>query len=150
MFSSPARWKADMCVDKSQHPNNRVRLAHAAVWVPVLDTAAEFWREYFQASVGPPYASARRPGFTSRFVTLPGDSASIELMSAPWIEPEIAKDRVGWAHVAISVGSAATVDALAKKFDAAGLLMEQPRVTGDGFYEAVVCMPPGILIELTA
>lgn len=127
-----------------------MRLAHVAVWVPVLDAAAEFWRDYFQASIGPPYASARRPGFTSRFVTLPGDSGSIELMSAPWIEQELPKDRLGWAHVAISVGSAAAVDSLAQKFNAAGLLVEAPRVTGDGFYEAVVCMPTGILIELTS
>jgi lactoylglutathione lyase len=131
-------------------PRTRMRLAHVAVWVPVLDAAAEFWRDYFQASIGPPYASARRPGFTSRFVTLPGDSGSIELMSAPWIEQQTPKDRLGWAHVAISVGSAAAVDALAQKFDAAGLLVEAPRVTGDGFYEAVVCMPTGILIELTS
>jgi lactoylglutathione lyase len=133
-----------------------MRLAHVAVWVPVLDAAAEFWRDYFQASIGPPYASARRPGFTSRFITLPGDSGSIELMSAPWIEHEtpaerqLPKERLGWAHVAISVGSAANVDALAQKFNAAGLLVEAPRVTGDGFYEAVVCMPTGILIELTS
>jgi lactoylglutathione lyase len=71
-------------------------------------------------------------------------------MSAPWIEQQTPKDRLGWAHVAISVGSAAAVDALAQKFDAAGLLVEAPRVTGDGFYEAVVCMPTGILIELTS
>ena len=131
-------------------PAPRMRMAHMAMWVPVLDAAADFWREYFAASIGPPYASKRRPGFTSRFVTLPGDGGSIELMSAPWVEQQPVKDRLGWAHVAISVGSTAAVDALAKKFNAAGLLVEQPRVTGDGFYEAVVCMPAGILIELTA
>ena len=35
-------------------------------------------------------------------------------------------------------------------FEETGLLLSPPRRTGDGFYEAVVRTPEGILVEITA
>jgi len=61
-----------------------MRIAHAALWTRNLDEAAEFWWRTFGAAIGEPYRSRRRPGFVSRFVTLPG-GAAIELMTGPWI-----------------------------------------------------------------
>lgn len=132
------------------------RLAHVALWTRDLDAAAAFWQRYFGATVGAPYHSARRPGFVSRFVTLGGaggDGAggpSIELMTAPWLLDASADDRVGWDHLAVSLGDRATVDRLAERCAADGLLQAAPRMTGDGYYEAVVAMPDGTRIEVTA
>ena len=129
-----------------------MRFAHTALWTRDLDAAAHFWETYFGARVGEVYASRRRPAFRSRFVTLPGEAgcaAQIELMSGPWLGDPAAMERVGWDHVAIALGSARAVDALAARCAADGLLVGAPRHTGDGFYEAVVAMGDGTRIEIT-
>lgn len=126
-----------------------MRLAHVALWTRDLEGAAAFWRRYFAATVGEPYRSRRRPGFASRFVTLP-DGGAIELMTGPWVGGRAAAESVGWDHVAISLGDARAVDELAARCAADGLLVSPPRTTGDGFYEAVLAMPDGTWVEITA
>lgn len=126
-----------------------MRLAHVALWTGDLDAAAAFWRRTFGAAVGDLYESRNRPGFRSRFVTLP-DGGDIELMTGPWLEAAVPAERVGWDHLAISLGSEAAVDALAGRCRADGCLVSGPRTTGDGFYEAVISMPDGTRIEITA
>lgn len=125
-------------------------LAHVALWTRDLDAAATFWRELFDARVGEPYRSARREGFVSRFVTLPGGGA-VELMTGPWLDAaEGGAERVGWDHVAVSLGSREAVDALAARCAREGRLVSGPRMTGDGFYEAVLAMPEGTRVEITS
>jgi lactoylglutathione lyase len=127
-----------------------MKIAHVALWTRDLEGAAAFWRDYFGAAIGERYESRRRPGFTSRFATLPGGGPTIELMAGPWVEPFSAAERLGWTHIAVSLGSREAVDQLAARCDAAGLLVSAARTTGDGYYEAVVKMPEGTLIEITA
>jgi lactoylglutathione lyase len=126
-----------------------MRLAHVALWTLDLDAAAAFWRRYFDADVGDLYESRNRPGFRSRFVSLP-DGGAIELMAGPWVAAVAPDERVGWDHVAVSLGSKAAVDALAALCEADGCLLSAPRRTGDGFYEAVIAAPDGIRIEITS
>ncbi|HET7331878.1 VOC family protein [Dyella sp.] len=127
-----------------------MHIAHTALWTRDMEAAAIFWRDYFGAEVGEAYYSQRRPGFVSRFITLAGGGAKIELMTGPWIETAPAADHVGWDHIAVSLGNAEAVDRLAERCRADGLLLSPPRMTGDGFYEAVIAMPDGIPIEVTA
>lgn len=127
-----------------------MQLAHIALWTHDLDAAAAFWQSVFGATVGAPYRSQRRPGFVSRFAVLPGEAARIELMTGPWLPADGVDERPGWDHVAFSLGSAEAVDALAERCRAAGCLVAAPRTTGDGFYEAVIAMPDGTRIEITA
>lgn len=55
------------------------------------------------------------------------------------------------AHLAISVGSRDAVDQLVRDMEAAGVrIMSAPRVTGDGYYEAVIADSEGNLIEITS
>jgi lactoylglutathione lyase len=127
----------------------KMRVAHIALWTRNLDEAVAFWERYFGAAVGETYHSRRRPGFASRFVTLGNGGDRIELMSGPWVgDPAV--ECVGWDHIAISLGAPAAVDEMAERCDADGLLVSPPRTTGDGFYEAVISMPEGIHIEITA
>ncbi|MGO2603912.1 MAG: VOC family protein, partial [Alkalibacterium gilvum] len=57
----------------------------------------------------------------------------------------------GYAHLAMSVGDKTAVDNLVDKLESDGyMLVDGPRTTGDGYYEAVIEDPEGNLIELTA
>ena len=126
-----------------------MRIAHTALWTRDLDAAVDFWKTYFGATVGEPYRSRRRPGFVSRFISLPGSDDQIELMTGPWLPSDPQDERVGWDHIAISLGSKAAVDALAERCRTDGCLKSEPRTTGDGFYEAVITMPEGTPVEIT-
>jgi lactoylglutathione lyase len=126
-----------------------MKVAHVALWTRDLDEAAAFWRHYFRADIGAAYYSRRRPGFVSRFVTLPGD-AQIELMTGSWIESGVQTERAGWDHLALSLGGEEAVNELAELCRQGGFLFSAPRHTGDGFYEAVIAAPDGTRIEITS
>lgn len=127
-----------------------MRIAHIALWTADLDRLCRFWADTFGAIVGDLYESARRPGFSSRFLYLK-DGPSIEIMQGPWITPQgLQEERQGYAHLALSLGSREAVDALAAKAAASGILLSPARMTGDGFYEAVLKDPDGNPIEITA
>lgn len=127
-----------------------VRIAHVALWASDLERMLDFWEKYFSARRGPLYQSARRPGFTSCFLTL-GDGLRIEVMTGPWISSTDALqlEQPGWAHLAVAVGSQQAVRVLADELALDGRLQSPPRWTGDGFYEAVARGPDGILVEIT-
>ena len=122
-------------------------LHHVAVWVSDLDAAAGFWELHFGARVSARYDSKRQPGFASRFAPF-GPGVGLELMSGGGGKAGAA-DFFGWAHIALWRGTTRAVDAAAERFAALGLLLEAPRKTGDGFYEAVIAGPDGVRIELT-
>jgi lactoylglutathione lyase len=126
-----------------------MRIAHTALWTRDIDAAADFFKTWFGATVGEPYHSSNRAGFVSRFVRLADGQDQIELMSGPWVA-DAAPESVGWDHVAISLGSEQAVTDLAARCRTAGCLKSGPRWTGDGFYEAVVLMPDGTPVEITA
>lgn len=125
----------------------RLRLAHVALWTRDLEAAAQFWKHYFDAEIGPRYESRNRPGFVSRFVRLPRANLAIELMEGPWVSSHPG-EATGWAHLAFGLGSRGAVDEMAAVFEQGDLLRSGPRLTGDGHYEAVVETPDGTLIEL--
>ena len=58
--------------------------------------------------------------------------------------------RMGLAHLAISVGSAQGVEELTARLNADGFeVLDGPRHTGDGYFESVVLDPDGNRIEIT-
>ncbi|WP_353682883.1 VOC family protein [Mesorhizobium sp.] len=74
-------------------------------------------------------------------------------MTGPWVPEDIARagaEAPGWAHIAVSVGSQDAVDVLARRLDEDGLLVSQPRTTGDGYYKAGARTPDGSLVEITS
>ena len=59
------------------------------------------------------------------------------------------EERVGWAHIALSLGmSGRSIGWRSARQE--GILLSAPRWTGDGFYEAVIRDPDGNAIEITA
>ena len=128
-----------------------MRLEHVAVWTRDVERLRAFYARYFGARAGAPYASATRAGFTSYFLTFPDGGARLELMSLPALADAAAAPAVGYAHVALAVGSRAAVEALAARMRADGVpVTSGPRQTGDGYYEAVVEDPDGNAVEITA
>lgn len=126
-----------------------VALAHVALWTRDIDRLCAFWAQAFGAAVGPLYQSRNRPGYQSRFLRLTS-GADIEIMTGPWVGGPAVHEGQGYAHVALSLGSEAAVDALAGRMAQIDALYAAPRLTGDGFYEAVLRDPDGNLIEITA
>jgi lactoylglutathione lyase len=128
-----------------------VRIEHVAVWTNDLERLRAFYERYFGARAGTQYRSATRPGFTSYFLTFPGGAGRLELMAAPGLAAGSALPAVGYAHVALRVGSRADVAALTERMRVDGVrVLSAPRETGDGYFESVVADPDGNVVELTA
>ncbi|CAI2416910.1 Glyoxalase-like domain [Serratia ficaria] len=127
-----------------------MKIAHVALWTRDIDAQLAFWQRYFNAQAGEEYVSRNRPGFVSRFVSL-ASGPTIEIMRLPQLlAPQAQQERVGWAHIALSLGSEQRVDSLAQRARQDGILQAAPRWTGDGFYEAIIRDPDGNAIEITA
>lgn len=135
-----------------------MRIDHVAVWTrdtATLERLRAFYQDWFNATSGERYESRRRPGYSSYFLTFPSDgettSARLELMTAPDVAEGARGDFAGWAHIAIALGTRQAVDHLVARMQAAGVpLLLGPRVTGDGYYEAVVVDPDGNRVEVMA
>ena len=127
-----------------------MKIAHIALWTRQLEQQARFWVSFFDGEINEKYCSQTNPGFESFFVKI-GDNIAIELMTKPGLQQASAdNNHTGWAHLALSVGGAEQVDAIAQRAGAAGILISPPRTTGDGYYEAVIADPDGNLIEIVA
>ena len=123
-------------------------IGHAAVYVRDLEGARAFFETYFQAVSGPEYHNPVTQ-FRSYFLTF-GGGARLELMTRPGLGDAPAGPGVGWAHLALSVGSRAAVDELTGRLARDGFsVLSGPRTTGDGYYESCVAGPEGIQLELT-
>ena len=127
----------------------KVRIEHVGVWVADIDRVAAFYAKYFGAQVGNLYRNAGK-GFESRFLTFAG-GARLEVMTRQDVTGRAASEQLGLAHVALSIGDEATVDALAARLRADGITPDSgPRRTGDGYYECVVRDPEGNRVEIAA
>jgi lactoylglutathione lyase len=125
------------------------RIEHVGLWVRDLDGVAAFYEKYFGARIGGLYRNSRK-GFESRFLEFSG-GARLEVMRRIDVTARGADDQLGLAHVALSVGDEAAVDALAALFTADGRSpLDGPRRTGDGYYECVVRDPEGNRVEIIA
>lgn len=126
-----------------------MKVAHVALWTRDLDALCAFWARVFGAQVGKVYESRNRPGYRSRFLTF-AEGPSVEVMAGPWVGGATADETSGYAHLALSLGSRPAVDLLADAMRGEGRLVSGPRLTGDGYYEAVLRDPDGNLIEILA
>ncbi|MBV9879172.1 MAG: VOC family protein [Gemmatirosa sp.] len=132
-------------------PEPGPRLEHAALWTADLERLRAFYERSFGAQRGPRYDSATRAGFSSYFLAFPGGGARLELMTLPSLAPAASPPAVGYAHLALSVGSREAVVALTERLRADGVpVVSEPRQTGDGYFESVVADPDGNLVEITA
>ena len=125
-----------------------MRIEHVAVWTSDLERLRAFYARYFQAAAGAMYENPGKQ-FRSYFLSF-ASGARLEIMQRPALATAAGHPAQGYAHLAISVGSEATVDGLAARLRADGYpVIDGPRRTGDGYYEAVVLDPDGNRIEIT-
>lgn len=125
------------------------RIEHVGLWVRDLDLVCDFYVRHFGAQPGPRYQNVAK-GFTSRFLAF-ADGARLELMTSLGRLSSAGGEHLGLAHMALSLGSEAAVDALTAQLKASNVpVLDGPRCTGDGYYESVVLDPEGNRIELMA
>lgn len=127
-----------------------MKIAHMALWTQDLERQAHFWVTFFGGEINEKYRSKTNPGFESYFVKI-GEDIAIELMTKPGLTQHAPDNNTsGWVHLAISVGGSENVDVMAMRAKEQGILVSDPRTTGDGYYEAVIQDPDGNLIEIVA
>jgi len=128
-----------------------MRIEHVALWVEDIEIMREFYLTYFDVSCGDKYINPQKK-YASYFLAFNEGGSRIELMH----RPDMAENtntrglQKGFAHLALSVGSAAAVNELTDRLQRAGYTIQsEPRTTGDGYYESVVLDPEGNYIEIT-
>jgi len=130
-------------------------LEHIAIWTHRLEELKDFYVKYFNATPNEKYISKRE--FSSRFESyfLSFDStARLELMQMETIlqgDNEAGKQTTGLTHIAISVDTREEVDEISGRLKKDGYTIAgEPRLTGDGYYEACVLDPDGNRVEIVA
>lgn len=126
-----------------------MRIEHVAIWANDLEAIKNFYCRYFGATAGAMYVNPKKY-FKSYFLTFTS-GARLEVMHSPSIASVEHRGMVtGYAHLAMSVGSAQAVDALTERLRADGFIVAgEPRTTGDGYYESVILDPEGNHVEIT-
>ena len=127
-----------------------MKIEHIAIWVEDLEKIRDFYIKYFGARSNDKYLNPTKQ-FSSYFLTF-DSGARIELMHKPQLQKlSNPHDAIlGYAHFAMSLGSAELVDELTERLrDAGYTIAGEPRTTGDGYYESVIQDPEGNRIELT-
>jgi lactoylglutathione lyase len=127
----------------------RLSIEHLALWSKDIERLRQFYEKYLGAQAGEPYRSRNQP-LISYFLTF-GGGARLEIMTSPQLEARQTGRRVGLAHFALRVGSREHVNQLVEKLRLEKVVIAgEPRLTGDGYYEAVILDPDGNSIELIA
>jgi lactoylglutathione lyase len=127
-----------------------MRIEHLAIWTADLERLRAFYERYFGAESGAEYHNPAKR-FTSYFLRF-ASGCRLELMQRPdvGVGSGGGAETLGYAHLAIAVGSEAEVDALTERLRADGYTIAGgPRRTGDGYYESVVLDPDGNRLEIT-
>ncbi|MDO5098632.1 MAG: VOC family protein [Corynebacterium sp.] len=135
-----------------------MKIEHLAVYVADLEAVREFFVTYFGATANDLYHNPVT-NFRSYFLSFddaqtegdPCRGARLELMQRPDVAEGVSDgDRLGYHHIAISVGSTEAVDELSRRLHDDGYpVISGPRTTGDGYYESCVQGIENILIEIT-
>lgn len=126
-----------------------MRIEHIAMYVNDLEATRDFFVKYFKATSNDGYHN-KATGFQSFFLSF-DDGARLEIMKKPIMNDD-AKDlvRTGYIHIAFSLGSKETVDALTERMKQDGYeVVSGPRTTGDGYYESCIVGIEGNQIEIT-
>lgn len=128
-----------------------MKITHVAMWTNNLERLKKFYLKFFDGVSNEKYQNEKK-GFASYFISFDND-VKLEIMSKVDISEEEKsgdKQYLGIVHLAFSVGSKKNVDELTKLLKDEGyIVLDEPRTTGDGFYESVILDPDKNRIEIT-
>ena len=126
-----------------------MKIDHVALWTNDLERSLSFYTRFFGAEHCEKYIHPVKR-LEPYFLQFDG-GARLELMRKPLLV-STSNDNAscGWVHVAFEVGSIDEVDRKARNLKSAACLIEEPRWTGDGYYEAVALDPDGNRIEIVS
>ncbi len=141
-----------------------IRIDHVALWVADLEGARDFYCHWFAGHANGRYHNPRT-GMSSYILTFgtlnggevpqapaqPRLGTRLELMTRPGMASRGGEDMLGWAHVSFALPGRQEVVELAERARAHGVpVVDGPRLTGDGYYEAVLLDPEGNRVEVVA
>ncbi|HYG37634.1 MAG TPA: VOC family protein [Cytophagales bacterium] len=126
-----------------------MNINHVALWVSDLEKMRQFYIKFFQGTSNEKYTNPIKK-FQSYFISFPS-GARLELMHSPQVNKSSGEsNKLGYAHLAFSVGSKEKVDEFTKMLEGNGFeVIGGPRVTGDGYYESTILDPENNIIEIT-
>lgn len=127
-----------------------MKIEHIAIWVEDIEAMSRFYTKYFDVTRGEKYFNPKK-NYTSYFIVFNDGGSRIELMHRPDIADSKMKrgTGMGYAHIAVSLGSKGLVDSLTECLRNDGFIIEgEPRTTGDGYYESIILDPEGNYIEI--
>lgn len=121
---------------------------HIALYVNDLEKMKKFYEEFFNGKSNEMYHN-KNTGLKTYFLSFE-NRARLEIMTRPdMTENQKELTKLGYIHLAFSVGSREKVDALTNKLKNSGYkVISGPRTTGDGYYESCVLDPENNQIEI--
>jgi lactoylglutathione lyase len=125
---------------------------HIAIWVDNIESMRRFYSTYFDAVSNEIYRNPKK-NYTSCFLSFWENKTRIELMHRPDVMDSSSPRNFtkGITHLAVSVGNVASVNELTERLRTEGYTVQnEPRTTGDGYYESVALDPEGNSIEIVA
>lgn len=126
-----------------------MKIEHIALWTKNLESMKQFYIDYFDGVAISKYHN-KNTNFESYFISF-STGARLEIMQHPDVFI-FDRDRfyAGYAHVAFSVGSKEEVNKLTARLKNDGyIVVSEPRMTGDGYYESCVLDMDGNRVEIT-
>ena len=128
-----------------------MKIEHIAIWAHDIENLRSFYETYFGANSSAKYLNETKR--SSSYFLCFATGGRLELMQRKGLKqsnriPE--KNYFGIAHIAFSVGSKELVDEMTFRLKKDGFkVLDEPRETGDGYYESVVLDPEGNKLEIT-
>lgn len=126
-----------------------MKINHVAIYVNDIENAKDFFIKYFDAKSNELYNN-KSTNFKSYFLSFE-DNTKLELMNKADLQNSGNNaDRLGYAHIAFSVGSKENVNKLTHRLKNDGYsVLSDPRTTGDGYYESCILAIEDNIIEIT-
>jgi lactoylglutathione lyase len=128
-----------------------MNIEHTAMWTKDLEKSKQFYEKYFGCAAGAKYVN-KKTGFSSYFLAF-DSGPRLELMHMghiPANRNSVMEQNIGLIHFAVSAGSRDKVLAITERLRKDGYrVVDEPRDTGDGYFESCVLDPDLNRIEIT-